>query len=147
MGSLTVPTTIKESDHIRPTHLKGNCNGFQLDPKLPSTSKESFPRQALPARKLGGSSSTACPWTHLVIRVTMTTLPTKERLGSIASCIWETTRPNLRLEENHQSTRGICRIFFTLITRIRKMSTCTQLVLETLESQPIMPKKFPTYWC
>ena len=27
------------------------------------------------------------------------------------------------------------------------MSTCTQLVLEILESRPIMPKYLPTHWC
>jgi hypothetical protein len=36
--------------------------------------------------------------------------------------------------------RGIYRIYFNLIKENRRMSTCNRLDLQTLGSQPIMPK-------
>ena len=40
-------------------------------------------------------------------------------------------------------SRRIYRIYIKLIKKIRKMSTCNQLDLETLGSQPVMPKNLP----
>ena len=39
--------------------------------------------------------------------------------------------------------RGIYRIYLNLIKENRKMSTCNRLDLQTLGSQPIMPKNSP----
>ena len=45
---------------------------------------------------------------------------------------------------NH--VRGIYRIYPNFIKENRRMSTCTQLDLQTLGSQPIMPKNPPNRW-
>ena len=42
--------------------------------------------------------------------------------------------------------RGIYRIYPNLIKEIRRMSTCNRLDLQTLGSQPIMPKNLPDHW-
>ena len=41
---------------------------------------------------------------------------------------------------------GIYRIYPNLIKENRRMSTCNRLDLQTLESQPIMPKNLPNHW-
>ena len=41
--------------------------------------------------------------------------------------------------------RGIYRIHPDLIKENRRISTCTQLDLQTLGSQPVMPKNLPDY--
>ena len=42
--------------------------------------------------------------------------------------------------------RGIYGIYFTLIKEKRRMSTCNWLDLQTLESQPGMPKNLLDHW-
>ena len=42
--------------------------------------------------------------------------------------------------------RGIYRIYPNLIKEDRRMSTCNWLNLQTLGSQPVMPKNFPDHW-
>jgi hypothetical protein len=42
--------------------------------------------------------------------------------------------------------RGIYRIYPNVIKKNRRMSTCNQMDLQTLGSQPIMPKIFPDHW-
>ena len=41
--------------------------------------------------------------------------------------------------------RGIYRIYSNLIKENRRMSTCNRLDLETLGSQPVMPKNLPDH--
>jgi hypothetical protein len=42
--------------------------------------------------------------------------------------------------------RKSCRIYPKLVEKLRKISTYNQLDLETLGSQPIMPKNLPGHW-
>jgi hypothetical protein len=61
--------------------------------------------------------------------------------------IWEITGWSTRLQENYRLSiiilEGIYRIYSNLIKENRRMSTCNQLDLQTLGSQPIMPKISP----
>ena len=41
---------------------------------------------------------------------------------------------------------GIYRIYPSLIKENRRMSTCNRLDLQTLGSQPVMPKNLPDHW-
>ena len=41
--------------------------------------------------------------------------------------------------------RGICRVYPNFIKQNRRMSTCSRLDLQTLGSQPIMPKNLPNH--
>ena len=41
--------------------------------------------------------------------------------------------------------RGIYRIYFNLTKKNRRMSTCNRLDLQTLGSQPVMPKNLPDH--
>ena len=41
--------------------------------------------------------------------------------------------------------RGISRIYPNLMKENRRMSTCNQLDLQTLGSQPVMPKNLPDH--
>ena len=41
--------------------------------------------------------------------------------------------------------RGMNKIYLDLIKENRRMSTCNQLDLQTLGSQPIMPKNLPNH--
>ena len=45
-----------------------------------------------------------------------------------------------RLQENCRLFRGIYRIYPNVIKESRRMSTCNRLVLQTLGSQPVVPK-------
>ena len=42
--------------------------------------------------------------------------------------------------------RGIYRIYLNLVKENRRMSTCNRLDLQTLGSQPVMPKNLPDHW-
>ena len=42
--------------------------------------------------------------------------------------------------------KGICKICPNLIKENRRMSTCNRLGLQTLGSQPVMPKNLPYHW-
>ena len=42
--------------------------------------------------------------------------------------------------------RGIYGIYLNVIKENRRMSTCNRLDLQTLRSQPIMPKNLPDHW-
>ena len=53
---------------------------------------------------------------------------------------YETTGSNSRLQKITNWFKGICRIVLYLVKKIWKMSTRNWLTLETLGSQPLMPK-------
>ena len=43
--------------------------------------------------------------------------------------------------------RGVYGIYPNLLKENRRMSTCNRLDLQTLGSQPVIPKKLPDHWC
>ena len=48
-----------------------------------------------------------------------------------------------RLQENYSPFTGIYNIYLKLMKTYQKVSTCIRLDLETLGSQPILPKILP----
>ena len=60
--------------------------------------------------------------------------------------VWEITGWSSRLWKNYDQFRGIYNVYLNLVKENRRMWICNQLDLQTLGSQPVIPKNLPAHW-